>query len=214
MAVPITKEPLDARLVDVALDLLARDGIESLTLRRIARDAGVSHGAPLRHYRSLATLLAHVAARGFRMLQEAVGTAASALPEGSPPGDALAAACRAYVETAVAHPDLFALMFRPEQLDWQVPALQANASAAFEQLVGFVAAAQEAGWHPEADTRVLAGANWAAAHGLATLWAQGAMQGVTDNRVLDDAIAMTIEVLSGAGWSQSSPNHAPTGGPT
>ncbi|NNL64726.1 MAG: helix-turn-helix transcriptional regulator, partial [Myxococcales bacterium] len=43
-------EGLDARLIEVALKLLETDGIEGLTLRRVAREAGVSHGAPLRHF--------------------------------------------------------------------------------------------------------------------------------------------------------------------
>jgi AcrR family transcriptional regulator len=90
-------EPLDERLVAVAIELLAVEGVESLTLRRIARGAGVSHGAPLRHFAGLADLHAEVAARGFRSLREAVERSAEGLPAGSGPLARLSAAGRAYV---------------------------------------------------------------------------------------------------------------------
>ena len=51
-----SREPLDERLVQVTFELLAEEGPAALTLRRIARRAGVSHGAPHRHFRSLAPL--------------------------------------------------------------------------------------------------------------------------------------------------------------
>ena len=65
-------DPLDERLVEVALELIDREGLEKVTLRRIARRAAVSHSAPLRHFASLADLLAVVAARGFAQLSEAI----------------------------------------------------------------------------------------------------------------------------------------------
>ena len=111
--------PLAERLVDVTEKLLAREGIEGLSLRSIARRAGVTHGAPARHYRGLATLLSEVAARGFRELSDAIDAAAAAVPGGAAPGARVAAAARAYVRCAVAKPALFALMFRSDALDPQ-----------------------------------------------------------------------------------------------
>ena len=82
-----------------------RDGLEGLTLRAIARQAGVSHGAPLRHFPSLASLLAALAADGFdrlvdAVIDEALATAdrqaAAAGP--TPARQRLAVAGRAYVD--------------------------------------------------------------------------------------------------------------------
>lgn len=189
-----TEPNLRHRLVRTAHDLLDEVGVEGVTLRAIARRTGVSHGAPLRHFPSLAALLSDVAADGFRMLHDAVESAgAEAAPPG-PSGRRLAAAGRAYVEAAVAHPHLFTLMFRPDRLDWSVPDLQRASLDAFEQLVRLVRAAQDDGWHPDADTRVLAGTVWAAVHGLATLWAWGAMQGATGNDSLDRAVETILKV--------------------
>lgn len=193
---PRRRGPLELRLLDVATELLASQGLESLSLRRIARRAGVSHSAPLRHYPSLAALLSEVAARGFRMLSEAVEKSAAQLAPGAGPLARLAAAGRGYVELAVANPGLFALMFRPEALDSQSPQLLRASAESFEQLVRHVRAAQDAGWHAERDTRVLAGCTWASVHGLATLWADGALA-LTTRASLDDLLTTTFELALG-----------------
>lgn len=193
------KGPLDERLLAVAEDLLATRGLEGLSLRRIARRAGVSHGAPLRHFPSLAALLSEVAARGFRLLSEAIEKSAAQLPPGAGPLARLAAAGRGYVELAVARPGLFTLMFRPEALDRENPRLVSSSAESFEQLVRLVRAAQDAGWRPERDTRLLAGCVWSAVHGLATLWSDGAFCGATGAPAasLDEAVEITLELVLG-----------------
>ena len=194
-----TSGPLDERLVDIAEELLDRDGLEALSLRRIARRAGVSHGAPLRHYPSLAALLSEVAARGFRLLSETMDKSAAQLPSGAGPWARLAAAGRGYVELAVARPGLFALMFRHEALDPQNADLMSASAEAFEQLVRLVRATQDAGWRAEHDTRLLSGCVWAAVHGLALLWAQGAFSvaAAASGATLDDALRTTMQLVHG-----------------
>jgi AcrR family transcriptional regulator len=189
-------ESLDLRLLDVTEELLDAHGLEGVSLRQIARRAGVSHGAPLRHYKSLAELLSAVAARGFRLLSEAVDKSGAQLPPGAGPLARLAAGGRGYVELAVAKPGLFALMFRPESLDPGHAELGVAASEAFEHLVRLVRAAQDAGWRAGHDTRALAGCVWACVHGLATLWASGSF-GITGNRSLEQAIEITLELVAG-----------------
>jgi hypothetical protein len=103
---------------------------------------------------------------------------------------------RAYVECAVANPALFALMFRPELLDPTNAGYRQHGTAAFEHVVLLVRAAQGAGWHAHRDTRVLAGAVWAALHGLAVLWTQGALTGPVPHASLEDALTTLLELLS------------------
>ncbi|HVN39398.1 MAG TPA: TetR/AcrR family transcriptional regulator [Myxococcota bacterium] len=191
--------PLDERLVEIAEELLDRDGLEALSLRRIARRAGVSHGAPLRHYPSLAALLSEVAARGFRLLSETMDKSAAQLPSGAGPSARLEAAGRGYVELAVARPGLFALMFRPEALDEQNAELARASAEAFEQLVRLVRAAQDAGWRAQHDTRLLSGCVWAVVHGLALLWAQGTFHvaASASGATLDDAIRTIMQLVHG-----------------
>lgn len=191
----LSELPLDERLVQTALELLAQEGVEGLSLRRIARRAGVSHGAPLRHFRSLADLLAEVAARGFARLSAAIEAGVASLPPDAGPLTRLAAAARAYVACAVANPGLFALMFRNDALDATNPAFARDADAAFAVLLRHVRATQDHGWQAQCDTRLLAGSMWASVHGLATLWAQGAFQGAVPGATLDDALRITLELV-------------------
>ena len=195
--------PLAERLVHVTEGLLAREGLEGITLRRIARGAGVTHGAPLRHYRSYGALLAEVAARGFRALSAAMDREAGLLPPGAGPMPRLAAAGRAYVHSAAANPGLFALMFRTEILDVSHEGFQRDASESFEQLVRLVRAAQDAGWHAGTETRRLAGSLWAAFHGLAMLYAQGAFAAVVPGTSLEDALRVSLALALGAAPERS-----------
>ncbi|GHF45008.1 AcrR family transcriptional regulator [Amycolatopsis bartoniae] len=151
------------RLISSAVTLLADEGVEAVTLRRIAREAGVSHGAPLRHFAGRAELLSAVAQEGFAELGEAD------LPDSSA-RDRLRAACRAYLEFARRNPAMFELMFRHDLID--VSELDQEV---FVRFTGLVAAAQADGWRPGADSRALAASLWAALHGLAELWLWGGL---------------------------------------
>jgi AcrR family transcriptional regulator len=190
--------PLDTRLADVALDLLEEEGAASLTLREVARRAGVSHGAPLRHFQGLAGLLAEVASRGFELLGDRIEEAAEGAPPGTGALERLRAAGRAYVVTAAAHPHLFALMFRRDAPDWEDARLLETSAAAFEQLVQLIRAAQDAGYQPARDTRMLAGIIWSCVHGLATLWSQDALSQVVRGATLDEALDTLLAILTPA----------------
>ena len=192
---PQVEVALDQRLVQVALDLLTEQGLEGLSLRRIARRAGVSHGAPARHFRSHSDLLAEVAARGFALLAEAIQKCDAQLSDDASPRLRLVAAGRAYVDCAVASPALFALMFRPEDLDVTNASYLRVSQAAFHALLTRVRAAQQSGWHAQRDARLVAGSMWASVHGLATLWAQGAFRGPLPDASLDDALTTTLELI-------------------
>ena len=75
------------------------------------------------------------------------------------------------------------------------PRFVREGSGAFEQLERLVRATQDAGWHSGRDTRLLAGCVWAAVHGLATLWAQGAFAGPVAGASLEDALETTLELV-------------------
>jgi len=189
-----TEPSLAVRLVQVALELLVEEGIEALTLRSLARRAGVSHAAPARHFRSLSDLRAEVAATGFRLLSEAIERSDTAILRAGGPMPRLAAAGRAYVECALANPGLFALMFRTGDLDPDNESLMRDSSAAFERLLEHVRRTQAAGWQAERDSSLLAGSMWASVHGLATLWAEGAYQGAIPRASLEDALTTALEL--------------------
>jgi AcrR family transcriptional regulator len=190
--------PLSERLVDAVDHVLADDGLGALSLREVARRAGVTHGAPLRHYASFATLLSEVAARGFRTLADSVDSAAALVPADAGPTARLAAAARAYVDCAMKQPGRFALMFRPELLDAEHPTFQTEATRAFESLVRLVRGAQDSGWRREIPARELAGSLWASMHGLASLWTHGAYAGAVPGVSLETSLQQLITLILGA----------------
>jgi len=160
-------------LVAAARAHLDEHGLEGLTLRQVARRAGVSHGAPLRHFPSLAALCSAVAAEAFENLYAEVGRAMDAVGD-----EALArlrAAGQAYVRFALANPGPFQLMFRPDRCDPEDAALRAAGGAAFAQILFATSEAQAAGWRADDPTAEVTAVVWATAHGLATLTLQGSL---------------------------------------
>jgi AcrR family transcriptional regulator len=185
-------------LVDSARAMLDEQGLDGLTLRAIARRAGVSHGAPLRHFPTLASLLSAVAAQGFRELIISVEEQIAALDDDATALDCLAAAGRGYVHFAVGAPGVFTVMFRPERLDPADATFAAAAHDSFHQLELIVGAAQLEGFHPDVAVTRLASVVWTTVHGLADLWIQGGgLPGTTATFGLDDFIALSQSLMIG-----------------
>ena len=143
----------------------------NLSLREVARRAGVSHGAPAHHFADKAGLLTALATQGFELFAEALTTARDA--EGDDALARLPATGRAYVMFAAAHRAHFEVMFRPELLRTEDPALIAAQVAAYSVLGGAIEAGQAAGFVPQGDVEILAVRAWSQAHGLAVLWLSG-----------------------------------------
>jgi len=99
-------------LVRAGGELLERDGLAALTLRRIARQAGVSHGAPRHHFPTYADLLAAIARTGIDDLD----TELAPLREEADPREALRAAFRRVVDFAARRPEMFELISRHDLL--------------------------------------------------------------------------------------------------
>jgi AcrR family transcriptional regulator len=118
-------------LLAAAERVLERDGLPGLTLRAVAREAGVSHAAPTHHFGDLTGLLSELAAIGFRRFNEAMIAAGNT--ETLPLMKAMARA-KAYVAYAQARPGMYGLMFRTERLDMTRPSLYEAATASFEGL--------------------------------------------------------------------------------
>ena len=97
-------------LIDAAERLVSREGAGGASVRAIAREAGVSASAPYHHFEDRESLLAAVAARGFRSLGSDMAEAyAACTAEG--PLEHLRAAGIAYVRFATDNPEMFRLMF-------------------------------------------------------------------------------------------------------
>ena len=154
---------LRAALVRAALDLLEQEGSGGLSLRAVARKAGVAPSAPYRHYADREALLSAVAAVGYRELTEHL---VAAHPSPTTPDD-LAAVAVAYVRFALSRPALFRVMFG-EPCDATSPERVEATAAITAYVQGIVARG-----FPDADPEPLATAVWALVHGLAFLHLDG-----------------------------------------
>jgi AcrR family transcriptional regulator len=128
---------LRGALLEAAERVLEREGLAGLTLRAVAREAGVSHAAPTHHFGDLTGLVSELAAVGYRQFSAAMTTAAAAAT--SLTEQAMAHA-KAYVAYARSHPGMFGLMFRAERLDMKRPSLLEAANASFASFAGAIGA--------------------------------------------------------------------------
>src|SRR3981189_562439 len=126
-------------LLKAAETVLERDGLAGLTLRAVAREAGVSHAAPTHHFGDLTGLVSELAAIGFRQFNAAMTAAGWT---GAAPLENAMARAKAYVAYAQAHPGMYGLMFRTERLDMTRPALHEAANASFAGLAGAIGASR------------------------------------------------------------------------
>jgi AcrR family transcriptional regulator len=146
-------------LLAAAVQAVEEAGPAALSLRDLARRAGVSHAAPAHHFGDKVGLLTALATQGFDLLADALNET----------GDDLLAAGVAYVEFAVRHPAHFQVMFRPELHradDAELAAARGRAGAALRAGVAGLPAGD-----PDQDAL----AAWSIAHGFATLWLAGAL---------------------------------------
>jgi AcrR family transcriptional regulator len=182
---------LRAELVRAAMELLEERGESALSLRAVARRAGVSPAAPYRHYADREALVSAVAAVGYRELAERL---AAAHPSPSTP-EQLASVAIAYVQFALERPALFRIMFG-EPCDHDNDERVA-ATAAVSLYVRAIVARS----FPQADADALATAVWALVHGLAFLHLDGKLDARTPSIVADRVTAAIKALFTATGRS-------------
>lgn len=159
-------------LIDIALEQIARNGVRALSLREVARRTGVSHTASYRHFPNKESLLAAIAAQGFRRLSDSMRIAM--LAHAGDPVAALQASGVAYVEFGVAYPDHLDIMFGGQIAHHDDHPELAKASAeAYELLTSIVREGLRSGGLRDRDERSITLAAWSIVHGLAQLIAGG-----------------------------------------
>src|SRR4051794_37672270 len=152
-------------LIRACVALIEAEGIGAVSLRRVARAAGVSPGAPYHHFADRSALLTAISKQGYQQLSEELRAARA---QAADPMRALGALVETYVRYAQRQPAHFQLMFRPElcQLD-KDPDASAAADQAFQVLAEVVDDCQRAGDAPAGDPAALVAMVWAIAHGIA-----------------------------------------------
>jgi AcrR family transcriptional regulator len=162
-------------LLEAAESILVRQGIQGLTLRASAREAGVSHAAPKNHFRDLSGLLSDLAALGFDRLSASMLAQTN---DGQKPSERMRAIGRGYVDFARTNPALFLLMFRSERLDFSRPALIEASKVAFSVLTNSFDEQGDESPQTELSISLAAqiAASWSQVHGLAMLLIDGRLR--------------------------------------
>jgi AcrR family transcriptional regulator len=180
---------LRAALLARAEETLSQGGAGELSLRELARQVGVSHAAPRRHFPDKRALLDALAEDGFERLghdlRDAMGAAGERFEE------RLLAFARAYFAFATQHAALLDLMFTGKHRPGAADSLRAAADRAFEAPLALITEGQAAGEVVGGAPDRVATVAFAALHGLASL----ANAGMLDVAALDEVVADAVHRL-------------------
>jgi AcrR family transcriptional regulator len=174
-------------VLDAALDVIATSGPGAISLRDLARRAGVSHAAPAHHFKDKAGLLTAIAVEGNEMLADSL---AEALAEDR---TGLIDLGVRYVRFALEHPAHFEVMFRPDLYHRKSPELVAARERTGQLLRGTVDRLPEEKRGPDANLAELAA--WSVAHGFVNLVRGGNLDRTIGERDPEDVFRSLSGVL-------------------
>ena len=162
-------------LVNVGIDMLNDKGISGISLREIARNIGVGHNAPYRHFRNKQQLLEAIAEDGFRRLK-AKNTRIELEFASDPEGQIFESAMHV-VSMAAEQPNLFQLMFGGHILPQDCgSALKTAADEAMQSLVGIIRNGQQKKVFISGDPVTLALSTMSMIQGLAIMVSSGKLR--------------------------------------
>ena len=153
-------------MMRLAIEHIEADGTEKLSLRALAREAGVSQSAPYRHFPTKRCLLAALATQGFEILHDRM---AAAVTSDDPIDARFIAMGVAYVEFALDHPTHYHLMFGSVLGDFSDYEMLHRASMRAFQHVTQLQHELVVAKGLEVDEERFAGVIWASVHGIASL---------------------------------------------
>jgi len=159
---------LKAVILAEAATLVAERGADGISLRELARAAGVSHAAPAHHFTDRRGLFTALAAEGWRLLAAALADA----------GPEFIDAGMAYVRFAIGHPGHYSVMFDRSLVDPEDPELIAAVAAAGTELAQGVGTLDDA--RATGDPQAAALAAWSLVHGFSLLWLNKAIDNDAD----------------------------------
>ena len=181
---------LRSALLEHAVRILRTDGLEALTLRAVARAAGVSQTAPYRHFADRRALMGAIAADGFRELHRAMG---EAMAQGGG-REGFKGIAVAYVRFAQANPALYHVMFGPEVANTaDLPDLREAGRSSLGFVQSGLEQLQQVGLVKPGDAAIMAVTCWAALHGLVSLILDGQAETVTPD--IDALVESTAQLV-------------------
>jgi len=168
---PENKDDLRERVLRASVSLIEEEGLANLSMREVARRAGVSHQAPYHYFPDRESILAAVAERGFDLLNERLTRARS---EADSTTDAVERAAIAYVTFACDYPAHFRIMFRPELVTLaNHHEADCCADTAFKHVPEMVIECMKAGFPESIGVETMSAFLWSVVHGFACLLIDG-----------------------------------------
>jgi AcrR family transcriptional regulator len=159
-------------LIQAGIEILSKEGVGGLSLRKVAQRAGVSHNAPYSHFSDKQSLIAAISTEGFKRLYDDLDAAISAYPDD--PKKQLQEGAWAYVQFAMDHTDTFKIMFSAVlEKEKEYPAFVEISTQTFYRVVDLVRVCQEAGLLRPAPPEINAVAVWGQIHGIISLVLEG-----------------------------------------
>ena len=154
-------------ILKAACDHLQRGNAETLSLRALAREIGVSQTAPYRHFESKNALFAGIATWGFQILS---GEMQASLADQVSPVESFLTLGRCYLDFSREHAEKYQLFFDSSLVDFGVyPRLQEASGVCFDHLLDVIRLGQQARLFVEREEEEIAAIVWAGLHGMASL---------------------------------------------
>ena len=178
-------------LIQAGVEILAKEGIGKLSLRKVALKAGVSHTAPYAHFSDKQSLIAAISTEGFQRLSKALESVINT--HSNNPKKQLLESAQIYTKFALENKDIFKIMFSSAlEKEKEYPAFVEISQKTFIQVVNIVRACQEAGVLKSGEADVLAVIIWGQVHGIIAL----AIEGQLSHTVLEKKSLLEIVIQS------------------
>lgn len=182
-------------LIQAGVEILSKEGIEGLSLRKVAQRAGVSHSAPYSHFSDKQSLIAAISTEGFQRLYNELDAAISAHPQN--PKRQLQQSALAYVRFALNHTDTFKIMFSGVlEKEKEYLAFVEISHKTFQRVLDVVKACQDVGLLRSGSPEMTAVAVWGQVHGIISLALEGQISHtVLDHHGIEDVVSFAVEQM-------------------
>lgn len=155
-------------LIQAGIEILSKEGVNALSLRKVARRAGVSHAAPYAHFADKQALVAAISTAGYQKLYDKVYDAAQ--NHRGDPMRQLVEGAWAYVEFALNDSEHFRITLSGVvEKEKEYPAYVEISQKGFRLVVQLVEACQKAGVLNEGPPDLMAASVWGLVHGFVSL---------------------------------------------
>ena len=183
-------------LIKAGVEILAREGLGGLSLRKVAKQVGVSHAAPYSHFADKQALIAAISTEGFKQLFFQIEEIIKSHYE--EPKILLTETAWAYIQFALNEPDRFKLMFSSVlEKEKDYPDFVEISQQNFQQVVKVIEICQQAGVLKPGPATLTSISVWGAVHGLIMLVLEGQVShAVLDQFNLQEMLLHTLNQMT------------------